>query len=1469
MTWNKRYIIPFVTIDGQHLTVNIWQADYGGTAKQLTPAAEPFTTSEGTSTDLYTPVRTQSGYIRFIVEDAATDIAASLLSASATAHPVTLTNADGTILWAGFLKGAQYTQPWQSYPYQQELPVCSVMSTMDGVNFTQDNGFTSIQSLTALISSYLPFDLTTIIPSVIDATLQVPNSNWQTFLTEQERKDKNTTAIYSVASVKSVMEDFCRYFGVSLHENGTALVFYAHDAQYTGATARDLTAQQIRSASNSAGYTTAYRYVKGTFSANGDKAGGSPIELPSKFSDAFAIDGSYVSYVVYRGNDYFLPYVDGQQQPIKLEKAFGSEYYPKGSNYGQLVSVAETNTDKYGYEDTSDKNHRSWGPENSLKISGYSISWKDSLLLRIKKGADVTTLLKVTSSHPFYIPAGGSTFELYLTAENDMPDDEYGEKYYKRTLAGVKWDDSWHGNNGKPFIRSIHAKVKFGKYYLKSTIKHDKAAKTDYCTYEWSDTEQTCILWLVNNKLQFFNGTTQGPGGWIDFTSTWSKAFASLKGINLRIPEDMRGTYAEMSVEFLSEVINDHDFMFFDRKAWQLYKGGGRNTDDVWKSENYGFKPFCCNYIQFLVQDLAVKIMFPASTTDQVTGGYGSNTYLASNNNNQPDGTELSAPITTRRGSQVGAGVAMDADHNYVTTFYDRLGVTRRAAIVDKPRQTLSVTMAGLFSPVDTFTWNGHTYAILAQAMKWRMNQNTVRMLDITNPGTTFNNTEGIIDSGSGSSSGGSGSGGNNFSATGGSSSGASANASHADYAEEAGHATSSATIDNDSPVWTRVKTFIANAVSTLTDTVKGMFLRKDQDDTTEHKLTMGEAEVNGDAAVGGNATVGGNSTTTGNATVGGTADVSGVSKLGGGLTIGTDGTYSISKDGVAKLAGMVAEYLKSSNFHPGTGRGFDGTGYGITMDAAGKYTLEIDNLIARMKMVVAQLEVHEMSFIGGTVVMSACGNRMLFVEPLDAEGSIITDTTTPDRYRCYFLATDGEQSVGNKWTVGQLAHCKTNNITAAGEYSDYENRDYWRLVVGVSGAPVEKQGKTCHWIDLSNSTSGRISLTDASGTVHVVEIGGVSSTMNSVPRENDSVVGMGHQWDTDRQDVAIVSARGWVLYKGIDHYDLPKENIINKFGIDEVIITSDHYSLRPYAQPDDVQTALCYRGAYADGNWYGRGDIVSHIRRMWLCNVKLGDKITGQAPSDGSPYWVPYSDKAADVLSVTRSGNGLVRLDAPDVIALTIRDMYGNDVTADYTITVRRDSGNATADSQWSKTIGTLTKPWQLTIRPADLTDAALSGSIPFTINCRHTTDTANNPDITRTISETLDTTRKLRIAFQSDKGSFVLASAVNVKLTGRILYGDDDYTARFLADPRTEWTWSRDSGNAEADKGWKPTVGETPNILSIEHHYKDPYTRADCGPEWRKRLQVSYTLTAKVYIDATDAASATTITATVKIGS
>ena len=48
--------------------------------------------------------------------------------------------------------------------------------------------------------------------------------------------------------------------------------------------------------------------------------------------------------------------------------------------------------------------------------------------------------------------------------------------------------------------------------------------------------------------------------------------------------------------------------------------------------------------------------------------------------------------------------------------------------------------------------------------------------------------------------------------------------------------------------------------------------------------------------------------------------------------------------------------------------------------------------------MIIAELEVHEMSFIGGTVVMCSCGNRVDVVQALDAGGSVIAsaDGTKP-----------------------------------------------------------------------------------------------------------------------------------------------------------------------------------------------------------------------------------------------------------------------------------------------------------------------------------------------------------------------------------------------------------------------------------------------------------------------------------------
>lgn len=317
-----------------------------------------------------------------------------------------------------------------------------------------------------------------------------------------------------------------------------------------------------------------------------------------------------------------------------------------------------------------------------------------------------------------------------------------------------------------------------------------------------------------------------------------------------------------------------------------------------------------------------------------------------------------------------------------------------------------------------------------------------------------------------------------------------------------------------------------SDMIALIQEQGKQLFLSKTSSDTAKgDKYTFEHnVEVGGDSVVEGNSKVAGNESISGNSTVDGNIAAK------GGITIGPDGSYSITKEGIAKLAGAVVDYLRSPDFSKGTGVGFDGAGFGITKDAAGKYTLEIDNLIARMKMIVAELEVHEMSFIGGTVVMSSCGNRMSVIEALDGSGNVIAtansdkptlvipDGKVADKFRCYFLASDGDRQIKNEWTVGQLAKAETNNIAAPGNYKDYQNRAYWRLVVGVSSAPVSKEGKMYHYIDLSNSTSKDIVLTGADGKTRHVTLGGVSETLNSLPFAGDNVIGMGHCLDDSRK---------------------------------------------------------------------------------------------------------------------------------------------------------------------------------------------------------------------------------------------------------------------------------------------------------------------------------------------------------------
>ena len=67
MAWNKRYRVPFQSFTGTQYMVYIYEQT-AGELMTLTGSDNPFETQEDQSDDIFTPIRSQTGYLRVIDE---------------------------------------------------------------------------------------------------------------------------------------------------------------------------------------------------------------------------------------------------------------------------------------------------------------------------------------------------------------------------------------------------------------------------------------------------------------------------------------------------------------------------------------------------------------------------------------------------------------------------------------------------------------------------------------------------------------------------------------------------------------------------------------------------------------------------------------------------------------------------------------------------------------------------------------------------------------------------------------------------------------------------------------------------------------------------------------------------------------------------------------------------------------------------------------------------------------------------------------------------------------------------------------------------------------------------------------------------------------------------------------------------------------------------------------------------------
>lgn len=219
---------------GKTYTVNIYDAAYSGSAIPLVPGSVPFTTEEDNSEDEFTPIRTQSGYLRIV--DAGMDANGNafdwktLLPSTDTDRPVTLTDENGNLLWMGFMQAQNFGGVLYGNPQEREFPVQCCLAVTNSYEVATDedslNNFAYL--LKNILVTRMPFHTFTsfVIQGGTDARAWLLKKfDWNDFLTE----DEDSGEIKSKYSLFEVLQDFCQFWGWTVRTHQTTVYLTAMD----------------------------------------------------------------------------------------------------------------------------------------------------------------------------------------------------------------------------------------------------------------------------------------------------------------------------------------------------------------------------------------------------------------------------------------------------------------------------------------------------------------------------------------------------------------------------------------------------------------------------------------------------------------------------------------------------------------------------------------------------------------------------------------------------------------------------------------------------------------------------------------------------------------------------------------------------------------------------------------------------------------------------------------------------------------------------------------------------------------------------------------------------------------------------------------------------------------------------------------------------------------------------------------
>ena len=281
-----------------------------------------------------------------------------------------------------------------------------------------------------------------------------------------------------------------------------------------------------------------------------------------------------------------------------------------------------------------------------------------------------------------------------------------------------------------------------------------------------------------------------------------------------------------------------------------------------------------------------------------------------------------------------------------------------------------------------------------------------------------------------------------------------------------------------------------------------------------------------------------------------------------------------------------VDKLLESVDFDP-----INEAGFGLGHAASGRWKLSIPDLVVWGKATFNELEKRKLSFVGGNMVFSSSGSKIVKVQWLDAYGLITADETQCKVYRCFFFQDDGTTATTNLWEKDDQARCQTFNVRND-VYRNVANKNYWRRVVAVGEDYVDLSREDC-------------------------------AADSDVPAIGDTLVQMGHRTKPERQSMIQILVSGddapaIVWYAGINGYTLEgKRTAI----VSPARVEFNTQLFRLVSGSGAKVAMVADRGYWRQTDTYAYYDRVSHDGSLWLCVAPEGKKVISE-PKLGNDEW-------------------------------------------------------------------------------------------------------------------------------------------------------------------------------------------------------------------------------------------------------